>query len=166
MQVKPAEAPYSDVKKSTDSEVFGRSIEVVTPNLGPVLTSIVILSGASGKPLNPKVTFTVECLPRRRLQQQIWRAGFFVERCKAAAAATIALRRRQWRATEEPNVPVGAAVTMLQGVLLRGEKVQPPLHARVVFSGFVAVCKCLVVEQIWKLVLRMMLLASRSNGVW
>lgn len=52
----------------------------------------------------------------------------------------------QWQAREELGAPVGTAVTIFHGVLVRGEQVRPPLHEQVVFRDLVRPFESPVVE--------------------
>ena len=65
---------------------------------------------------------------------------------EAARPSAVVFRGRLWQMRREIGVSIGAALAVLQGVVERGEKLEPPLDSRVVISHFVSAFERLVIR--------------------
>ena len=66
---------------------------------------------------------------------------------EAARCTTIVLRGRIWKTVQEIGISVGAARAVLEGVVECGEKLEPPLAARIVVSHFTDALKRLGIRK-------------------
>ena len=94
---------------------------------------------------------------------------------EAARSPAVVFRGRLWQRGQEIVISVGVAIAVLEGVVERGEKLEPPLDSRIVASHFANAFECLVIRKYAKLVpqrllrrrlmARTMLPAAKSSGV-
>ena len=70
---------------------------------------------------------------------------------EAARSAAVVFRGRLWQTSQEIGIAVGAALAVLEGVVERGEKLDPPLDACIVVSHFADAFKRLVIRKDAKL---------------
>ena len=69
-----------------------------------------------------------------------------LHRGEAARSSTVAFRGKLWQTGQEIGTAFGAALAVLEGVVKRGEKHEPPLDSRIVISYFAHAFKHLIRE--------------------
>ena len=72
-------------------------------------------------------------------------------RGEAARSTAVVFRGRLWQTGQEIGISVGAALAVLEGVVERCEKLEPPLDSRVVIPHFANAFERLVIREDAKL---------------
>ena len=70
---------------------------------------------------------------------------------EAAIFSAVVFCGRFWQTGQKIGFSVGAALAVLEGVIGRCEKLEPPLDSRVVISHFANAFECLVIREDVKL---------------
>ena len=70
---------------------------------------------------------------------------------EAARSSAIVFRGRLWQTGQKIGISVGAALAVLEGVVERCEKLEPPLDSRVVIAHFANAFERLVIREDAKL---------------